>query len=208
MRLVTALFVTVFAALAAAPAALAAEVTAQDPSRWVRVRANDGEANRVTVSLEDGVVIVRDAAGGLDGDESCTDLDPTEVRCAIGENGPRVWVELGDGDDELTVVGALESKVDGGAGNDVVKGGDGPDKLRGDDHDDTLDGGAGTDDVDGGEGDDVLLARDALRETVACGGGVDGGAADLEDDVAADCETVEKPLPPPGLEQVQPPAPA
>ena len=92
----------------------------------------------------------------------------------------RVDATLGDLDDEATALGALPLKVEGGDGND------------------RLTGGAGKDDLDGGEGDDVLAARDGVREDVVCGGGADSGEADIEDEVAADCESVFKPLAPPG----------
>ena len=99
----------------------------------------------------------------------------------------------GDGDDRL----------DGGGDDDRLLGGAGDDSLTGDNTllaetgDDVLDGGAGTDTFDGGDGDDAIAARDAVRDTVACGLGADSGEADLEDDVAADCESVVKPLLPP-----------
>ncbi len=206
VRFVTVLFATLLAALAAVPAALATEITAQqDSSRWVRVKAADGEQNRLTVTREGQVVVLRDPAGGLDSDATCVEVDSTEVRCTITSGEPRVSVELVDGDDEITVLGALEAKVDGGAGNDTVNGGDAADELQGGDGDDKLNGGAGVDTYDGGEGADVVAARDALRETVACGGGDDRGDADLEDDVSADCEALSRPLPPPGLDGVQPP---
>ncbi|HEX8085753.1 MAG TPA: calcium-binding protein [Solirubrobacteraceae bacterium] len=206
MRLVTALFATLGAALAFAPAALAADVDAQDPSRWIRVRANDREVNRLTLSHAAGVVTVSDDAGDLTAGAGCHQVSAHEVRCTITDGEARVDASLGDGDDEATVLGALPAKLDGGPGNDRLTGGDAADKLSGGDGADRLDGGAAVDEFDAGEGDDALVTRDGLREAVLCGGGTDAGAADVEDDVAADCEQVEKPLPPAGLDAVQPAA--
>ncbi len=207
MRSTVAALTLACSLLSAAPA-LAADVTVKDPARWVRVAASDGEANRITVSAAASVVTVRDEGADLEAEDGCEQVAPREVRCAISDPRPRVDVALGDGDDEATALGALPAKLDGEGGNDVLTGGDGDDGLTGGDGIDRLSGGAGVDSYDGGEGDDAIAARDSLRETVACGGGHDAGDADLEDEVAADCEGVAKPLPPPGLDQVQPADPA
>ena len=204
MRLALAALTTLLAALAAVPAALAAEVSVQDPARWVRVRANDGEANRLTVSHAGGVVTVTDAGAAAVAGDGCEQVSASEVRCAVTEGDPRVDATLGDGDDEATALGAVPAKLDGGPGNDVLTGGDSDDELDGGDGDDRLTGGPGVDGHAGGDGADTIAARDALREPVLCGGGHDGGEADLEDDVAADCEAVVLPLAPPALDTVQP----
>lgn len=87
----------------------------------------------------------------------------------------------------------------GGAGNDTltgssaansVAGGNGDDSLGGAGGDDTVDGGNGVDTVDGGAGNDRLATRDATADRLACGAGADGGDADLEDSIDADCESV------------------
>jgi len=208
MRLALASLTAALASLVAVPPALAAEVTVQDPARWVRVRANDGEVNRLTLSHAGGVATVTDAGAELVAGEGCEQVAAGEVRCAVSEGDPRADVTLGDGDDEAVALGALRAKLDGGAGNDVLTGGDAGDTLDGGDGDDRLTGGAGVDAHDGGEGADTIAARDALREPLVCGGGHDGGEADLEDDVAADCEAVVLSLAPPALDAVQPAADA
>ncbi|HEV2813894.1 MAG TPA: hypothetical protein VGW10_11640 [Solirubrobacteraceae bacterium] len=202
MRLVTALFASLLAVLALAPAALAADVSAQDPARWVRVKANDGEVNRVTVSHAGATVTVTDQGADLLAGTNCEQVAAREVRCAITLGDPRVDVSLGDGDDEATVLGALPAKLHGDDGNDVLTGGDADDSLAGDDGDDRLTGGAGADAHEAGEGNDVLATRDGVRDTVACGAGDDSGEADVEDE-ATDCESLSRPIAPPALEQVQ-----
>jgi Ca2+-binding RTX toxin-like protein len=195
---------TVACSLLSAAPALGANVTTQDPARWVRVTANDGETNRITVSAAASVVTVSDEGADLLAGSGCEQVAAREVRCALSDPKPRVDVALGDGDDEATALGGLPAKLEGEGGNDVLTGGDADDDLDGGDGIDRLSGGAGVDSYDGGEGDDAVAARDSLRETVACGGGHDAGDADLEDEVAADCEGVVKPLPPAGLDEVQP----
>jgi Ca2+-binding RTX toxin-like protein len=199
VRLVTSLLASVLGCLALAPAASAADVNAQDPSRWVRVRANDGEVNRLTVSRADNVVTVGDANADVLAGPGCEQVAAREVRCVITAGEPRVDASLGDGDDEATALGSIPVKFDGGAGNDSLNGGDADDQLDGGDGDDRLAGGPGADAYEGGEGNDTVYARDGVREHVACGGGQDAGDADVEDDVTGDCEGVSKPLAPPSL---------
>ena len=55
----------------------------------------------------------------------------------------------------------------------------------------------GTDAVAGGEGNDEIHTSDDHRDTVSCGPGTDRVTADVTDDVAADCETVERQFEPP-----------
>jgi Ca2+-binding RTX toxin-like protein len=57
----------------------------------------------------------------------------------------------------LTGIGALNEKLVGATGNDVLSGGDGNDKLMGLAGNDTLDGGNGNDTLTGGAGDDTLI---------------------------------------------------
>ena len=208
MRLRSAVFPALLAALAVAPVAPAAEVDVQDSSRWVRVRAADGELNKLTLSHDAGTVTVGDATADLNAGSGCAQVGPREVTCAVTGGAPRVEASLGDGDDEVTVLGALPVKLDGDEGDDTLRGGDGADKLDGGPGADHLDGGAGVDDYEGGGGDDEIRARDSLRETVLCEGGADAVLADLEDEVGADCESVDKPLPPSGMDPVQPEKPA
>ena len=207
MRLVTASFLTLLALPAAAPAAApAAEVTAQDPARWVRVRADEGEANRLALRQAGATVTVTDEADDLVAGANCVNVTAREVQCAITEGDPRADVSLGDLDDAATTSGAIPVKLDGEAGDDSLTSGDAADKLGGGDGNDRLEGGAGVDEYSGGEGDDTFAARDGLREPIVCGGGHDVVVADVEDEINPDCEVVERPLPPAGLDAVQPAA--
>ena len=88
MRSATIALLTVLALPAAAPAR-AGEVTAQDPARWVRVKVDDGEANRLTLSHAAATVTVADAANDLTAGVNCEQTAAREVRCAITEGDPR-----------------------------------------------------------------------------------------------------------------------
>jgi Ca2+-binding RTX toxin-like protein len=99
-----------------------------------------GEANRITVTRMGDTWLVRDDGAPLTG---CTACPVTP-----GEGGiAGLRVNLGDGDDTLTLAPGLETIVDAGDGADSVAGGP---------EDDTVDGGPGADHLTGGEGDDVL----------------------------------------------------
>jgi hypothetical protein len=93
-----------------------------------------------------------------------------------------IWIEGGDGADELQAQGT----VSGNAGNDIlrVNRSTGLDELYGDEGDDqlfaatgpvTLVGGSGTDALRGGPGNDALVDNEdpGSRDTLACGGGQD-----------------------------------
>jgi Ca2+-binding RTX toxin-like protein len=99
-----------------------------------------GEANRITVTRVGHTWLVRDDGALLTGCSTCP-VTP-------GEGGiAGLRVDLGDGDDTLTLVTGQQTVVDAGDGADTVAGGP---------EDDTIDGGLGADRLTGGEGDDVL----------------------------------------------------
>lgn len=75
-----------------------------------------------------------------------------------------VWLEGGEGDDQLTAGGG-RAVLRGGPGNDVLVGGPGDDQISGGRGDDLIEGGSGNDvllgeegndTIDGGEGNDLL----------------------------------------------------
>lgn len=90
-------------------------------------------------------------------------------------------------------------ELDGNDGNDSLFGGPGPDRLGGGRNRDLLHGGPGPDRFIGGGGRDTILARDGVRDTIACGTNgptnrpeLDVVYADRVDRVARDCERVER----------------
>jgi Ca2+-binding RTX toxin-like protein len=94
---------------------------------------------------------------------------------------------------ELDNVGKDVETVEGGFVGDELTGSDGADTLRGNGGGDTLTGGGGSDVIEGGEGDDTVAVRDDAKDTVTCGPGADSVVADASDEVAADCESVDRP---------------
>ena len=106
----------------------------------------------------------------------------------------------GPGDDVLTgtsrkdrIVGrGGNDKLYGRGGPDTLLGGPGRDLLAGDTGNDYLRGGGGADVLVGGGGRDRIDARDRAADTVSCGNGYDVVLADGRDQVAGDCESVQR----------------
>ena len=128
--------------------------------------------------------------GTLEGTPAADDI------VTFGQDGGMVVRSLG-GDDQIQT-GSQKDDLDGGAGADTIAGGFG---------DDTITGGPGADVIvaDGGTvycgyytcevpfGNDRVLARDGEVDSVDCGVGQDSVEADVDDVVAANCETVSRP---------------
>ena len=104
--------------------------------------------------------------------------------------------------------------MSGGAGDDVQRGGSGRDLIFANRGVDTTFGGPGGDilfalaradvsgpgdvtgdTLNGEDGDDRIFVRDGEGDTVTCGAGQDRVRADRLDNVAADCETVDRAAP-------------
>ena len=78
------------------------------------------------------------------------------------------------------------------AGNDTVRADKGADSVDGGAGNDTLIGGLGRDLLLGGAGYDTIQARDGERDRIRCGRNFDVVLADRRDDVARDCERVDR----------------
>ena len=134
----------------------------------VRVDAAAGEANRLEITIDNGMVRVRDKGANLT-QSGCTAEPNGAVLCP----GGLVIVNAGDGDDSVdTPVGT----VSGGDGNDTLSGpnlngGAGDDVLTGTATADALWGGPGADRVSGGDGDDTLIEDAAVQPDIFNGGG-------------------------------------
>ncbi len=131
---------------------------------YLEFMAADGEANRLSIGVEDGYYLVSDAGAVISASSPCEGVSPNQVRCPLRLN-VGMTVELGDGDDTGSVVvppspesnssvaltggdggdqltvAADDGLVWGGGGNDHVAGPRGRLELRGDDGDDRLTGG-------------------------------------------------------------------
>ena len=105
----------------------------------------------------------------------------------------------------VIVISAAAKTVTGTNGPDVLRGSDRSDKLYGKsghdrlfglDGNDLLVGGPGRDLLEGAAGNDRLIARDDERDIVRCGSGRDQAVVDKKDQVASNCEAVDRPAPP------------
>lgn len=129
------------------------------------------------------------------------DLGPNEDRMVANMIGILVGGTGGAGADNLKVNGPVNDLLGGDSGNDTIDTGDGNDDLRGEEGADTLIGGAGNDllqgaagadVIDAGPGDDTVNSPDGTVDRITCGEGTDLVRADTVDEVAADCENVER----------------
>ena len=163
--------------LVLAPAAPAATVDAQTAPQKIKVKAQSGEVNQISVLQAGDVVTIEDAGTPLSvvSENDICSASGAQVLCKLPE-GWRVQVDAGDGDDSLIAHTTMGVDLDGGDGNDVVEGGDGSDELT------------------GGEGDDVVRAADGVRDRIVCGLGTDTGEADPEDEIEGDCAGIVRRL--------------
>jgi Ca2+-binding RTX toxin-like protein len=148
---------------AAAPAQAA---TVELSSGTLRVTAAPGETNAIGISDTPDGLSVTDAGAPL----------------ALVPGASRIEVDLGDGDDSLTVAAVEPATVTGGPGDDFIQGGSG---------DDRLDGGTGADIANGGDGDDSIVLRDDVTDTATCGAGRDSVRAEVLDQLDFACERVD-----------------
>jgi Ca2+-binding RTX toxin-like protein len=118
----------------------------------------DNGAESVSVQGTDA-----DDAMEVTGDAHGIDVSglPAQVHITGSEPADRLSVNAGAGDDVVhasgLAAGAIQLKVDGGDGDDVLVGSAGNDSLLGSNGDDILTGGGGQDSLDGGPGDNILL---------------------------------------------------
>jgi Ca2+-binding RTX toxin-like protein len=177
-RLVLLLPLALVAALWGGAPAGAAVVTADGAT--VRIVDDAGLATMMVVAA---------GAGGVDVSTSAGQLTVRGAGCVL-RTGGRVHcgragalaIDLGDGDDRLTLSGTVPATISDGPGDDVVTGGDGADRLVSGPGADALAGGGGSDTVD-------YSARSAPVRISPDGLAGDGEALE-NDTVAADVEQV------------------
>src|SRR5918998_3994854 len=116
----------------------------------LRLSANAGESNVVTVAPAGTALVVSDAGAVLTPGPGCA---PQGVQLICG-GATRVEADLGDGDDALTLSAPLPADLDAGDGDDALTASAAADTLAGGAGFDTLVGGEGDDRIDGGTGGD------------------------------------------------------
>jgi RTX calcium-binding nonapeptide repeat (4 copies) len=199
--------------LALAPSAAQA-ATASVEAGALRIVVAPGEYNAIDVGPGAAGLLVSDTGAPLtlgpgcipQGIEAlCTGATRVEADLADGDDVLTLSAPLpadltgGDGNDALTVIGAVAT-LDGGAGDDtltggtgadLVSGGDGFDTLTGGEGNDRIDGGTGGDSADGGGGNDSIVLRDKVADTATCGSGRDTVRAEVLDQLDFACERVD-----------------
>lgn len=140
-------------------------------------------------------------AGGddeLDGGPGADRLSGGEGTDSVAYSGAGVEVTIdGQANDgtpgEADNVGLDIEDLYGTDSDDKLTGSVGPNTIDGAAGSDRIAGGAGQDILFGGDGADTIDARDGEVDRIECGEGSDTVTVDLEDVVAADCESVAKP---------------
>ena len=190
----------------------------------LRVVAAPGETNSIAIAPADpadptmapGSLAVTDAGALLTPGAGCAATTSGALGC--GPPISAIEVDLGDGDDALTVFaglpvraaggdgddvlnsGAAGDLLDGGPGDDQLDGGEGDDRDVGGDGDDLVTGGPGADVLlgdlgadlaDGGPGPDVVEVRDRKPDTAWCGPDRDRVRAEVLDSLDFECERVD-----------------
>ena len=161
------------------------------PLRYV---AAPGEANDLTLVLDDGNLVITDigatalptsligctpVAVPLGVSATCSAPGALVVHLELGDQDDhiladmlppqiRLNVDAGDGDD-IIEPGDGDDRIVGGPGSDTLYGGHGDDRVIGQPGDDWLDGGPGADTIDGGAGSDAIFGRNGAD--VLSGGG-------------------------------------
>src|SRR5687767_2759541 len=132
-----------------------------DGKTELQITAAPNEANAVTVSVDPtGKYRVADAGAPLTpATNSCTQAG-ADVLCAP-KDFDRLRLDLGNGDDQTTILVPVSAYLLGGDGNDRLTGGPAPDLLSGGAGTDTLDGGISPYDyMTGGAGHDLVSYAD------------------------------------------------
>ena len=158
--------VALAASVAVAPSAASAytaDYEGPEGAEILVVRAAPGEANSLGIqdgNVPESVTLYSGVRPFTSFSEYCYDnsYSSTGILICPAPNGVRV--ELGDGNDDLTVSSGVEEPVTvfGGTGDDQIKGWGEKDVLHGEAGNDRLSGYQGDDELFGGDGNDVLDA--------------------------------------------------
>jgi hypothetical protein len=133
------------------------------------------------------IVLAQDIDGTRRADNLVGTAGPDRIRGFGGADRIR-----GRGGNDRLNGGAGNDTISGDAGNDVIIGGRGDDTLLGGAGKDRISGGPGADVIAAGLGNDVVRVRDGAVDQVNCGPGHDRVIADPQDQVAGDCEVVQR----------------
>ncbi|MCK2218340.1 hypothetical protein MF672_031785 [Actinomadura sp. ATCC 31491] len=156
----------------------------------LRYDASVGFDDQITVSLDNGFLVLTDPTGLIaSGTSDCT-VTPHQARCPAGP-APSVRIRGLDGDDVITNTTGFPSTLFGNAGNDQVTGGSGADRLVGGRGSDVLRGGDGSDTAAYAEFASTLGLHADLDGATGDDGNADDGPEGARDTIAADVENLE-----------------
>ena len=180
--------------------------TASYSDRSVPVRADlDGvdDDGAIGSGEADAFASIDNLTGGSAADELTGDAAANRLNGGGGDD------KLGGGDGADSLIGAAgNDELNGAGGADVIDGGAGANVENGGDGDDDITGGpSGGNTVDAGAGADSIKVRNSVLDTVRCGADADSVLADEVDDTDADCESVDRGLPPATGGEPDPPSP-
>ena len=143
--------------------------TTHNSADLVYAGLTNGEHNFVTEQLSGGELLYTEVGGPLitDFPDMCREITPIQVACSTEVAPGRPWTELAfemhNNDDFVDARTSVPTKIEGGAGADILKGGSGADEIVGDgdfdddpDGDDTIDGRGGADNMNGDGGSDTV----------------------------------------------------
>ena len=184
MRSLLPLTLAALALLPATPAAAAQPTPGEVTATGVQFlyAARQGEENHVVVTQTGNYVTLSDSGSGrinITAGSACTQTtptSPTSVTCATAP-GWVLGIDVGNGDDTVTVDSTLGAEILGGNGNDGLDGGDGADLIGGQNGDDVIRGDGGADILGGNEGNDTIDYSTSLQPvTVTPDASADDGA--------------------------------
>ena len=206
--------------VATAHAGLFSRNIEEAPANLISLTYNDaaGEDNQLAFAHEGNEVVARESSAQLR-QENCAG-GPVESRCdatgvesflidtgagtdevEVGLLGTLPFgtdVQLGAGNDRVTIGAAAKIKADGDTGDDVLTGGPLADDLTGGEGDDRILGGDGADQIatgggrdvaEGGAGNDTIYGSGQGVDRISCGAGEDKVFAEPRDVIAPDCES-------------------
>ena len=143
--------------------------TTHNSADLVYAGLTNGEHNFVTEQLSGGELLYTEVGGPLitSFPDMCREITPIQVACSTEVAPGRPWTELAfemhNNDDFVDARTSVPTKIEGGAGADILKGGSGADEIVGDgdfdgdpDGDDTIDGRGGADNMNGDGGSDTV----------------------------------------------------
>ena len=176
------------------------------PTDSISYSAAGGEQNLITLQVSGGEYLFSEAGpSGIEGfPDFChrvAGTSPNAVLCAMQVSPGRpitgFGFQLSDQDDFVNARTSLPTRIDGGAGSDIIKGGGGPDIINGDgsfagvDGNDTIEGRGGPDSIYGAGGiDTVTYANTTPSVFVSLDGVANDGSGGEGDNVDPTVENI------------------